>query len=138
MNLFFQFVLVKWYLFAALMSVASLLIWHERRKTGAALSPAEMVGLVNHQDAVILDVRDVAEFRKGHIVDSINMPHTKLKERIGELEKYKSRPLIVVCNMGQHSGAVARTLKESGYETVYRLAGGILEWQSSQLPLLRS
>jgi len=40
--------------------------------------------------------------------------------------------------MGQHSGTVAKTLKERGFERVYKLGGGISEWQSAQLPLVKT
>jgi rhodanese-related sulfurtransferase len=86
----------------------------------------------------VLDLRDAGEFRQGHIIDSVNMPFGKLKERIAELERYRDTPVVVVCKMGHHSGAVARTLKEKGFSRVYRLGGGIVEWQSAQLPLVRS
>lgn len=138
MELFFQFVLLKWYLFTALAVIAALLIVHETRKGVPTLSPLQATALVNREDAVLIDLRDNAEFRAGHIVDSVHMPVGKLSERIAELERYRERPVVVVCKMGHQSGAVAKTLREKGFTRVYRLGGGILEWQSAQLPLVRS
>jgi rhodanese-related sulfurtransferase len=138
MELFLQFVVFKWYLFGALAVLLGLLIAHESRKGGAALSPAQLTDLVNREEAVVLDLRDANEFRQGHIVSSINMPFGKLSERIAELERYRDRPVVVVCKMGHHSGAVAKTLKEKGFERVYRLGGGILEWQGANLPTVRA
>lgn len=137
MELFFQFVLAKWYLFTAAMVLMALLIAHESRKGAASVTPAQMTALVNREDALVLDLRDTAEFRAGHIVDSVHMPFAKLSERVAELERYRDRPVVVVCKMGHHSGAVAKTLKEKGFERVYRLGGGMIEWQSAQLPLVR-
>jgi rhodanese-related sulfurtransferase len=137
MELFFQFVLLKWYLFAAAAVLLALLIVHETRKGVASLSPAQVTALVNREDAVVLDLRDAAEYRAGHIVDSVHMPFGKLSERIAELERYRERPVVVVCKMGHQSGAVAKTLRGKGFARVYRLGGGILEWQSAQLPLVR-
>ena len=138
MELFLQFLVVKWYLFGALAVLLGLLFMHESRKGGASLSPAQVVDLVNREDAVVLDLRDAGEYRQGHIVSSINMPFAKLSERVAELERYRDRPVVVVCKMGHHSGAVARTLKEKGFAQVYRLGGGIMEWQGAQLPTVRS
>lgn len=138
MELFLQFVVAKWYLFAGWMVVLWLLLVHERRKGGAAVTPAQLTALVNQKDAVVVDVRESGDFRQGHIVDSVNLPHTKLVERIAELERYRERPVIVVCKMGQHSGGITKTLKERGFEQVYRLSGGMTEWQNSQLPVVRS
>ena len=137
MELFLQFAIAKWYFFAAVAALVFLLVVHERRKGAPSLSPVQVVALVNQKDAVVLDVRDSAEFRQGHIVNSSNIPHTKLSERLAEIASYRERPLVLVCKMGHHSGAIAKTLKEKGFSEVYRLQGGILEWQASQLPLVR-
>ncbi len=138
MELFLQFLVAKWYLVSAAGVIVWLLLYHERRKGAVSVSPAQVTALVNQKEAVVLDLRDAAEYRHGHIVDSINMPFTKLSERVAELDRYRERPVVVVCKMGQHSGAVAKTLKEKGFTQVYRLGGGIAEWQGSQLPLVRS
>jgi len=138
MDLFFQFVIAKWYLFAAAIGLLALLIAHENRKGGAALTPGQLTALVNREDGVVLDLRDGNDFRQGHIVGSVNIPYGKLGERLGELERYRERPVVVVCKMGQFSGAAAKQLKAGGFNRVYRLGGGIVEWQSAQLPLARS
>ena len=138
MELFLQFVLAKWYLFAAALVLLTLLIAHENRKGAAAVTPAQLTALLNREDGVVLDVRDANDFREGHIVDSLNIPHARVRERAAELERYRNRPLIVVCRMGQFSGSVAKTLKEQGFSRVYRLGGGVLEWQNAQLPLVKS
>ena len=137
MELFFQFVAAKWYLFGAAGVIIALLVMHETRKGIPTLSPAQLTALVNREEAVVLDLRDAAEYRAGHIVDSIHMPFSKLSERVAELERYREKPVVVVCKMGHQSGAVARNLRQKGFAKVYRLGGGIMEWQSSQLPLLR-
>jgi rhodanese-related sulfurtransferase len=138
MELFLQFVVAKWYLFGAMAVLVSLLFAHESRKGGASVSPAQLTGMVNREDAVVLDLRDAADYRQGHIVGSINMPFGKLSERVAELERYRDRPIVVVCKMGHHSGAVAKTLKEKGFARVFRLGGGMMEWQGAQLPTVRS
>ncbi len=137
MELFVQFVVLKWYLFTAAAALIAMLLVHENRRGAPAVSPVQLSSMVNRDDAVVLDLRDANEYRAGHIVDSVHMPFGKLSERIAELERYRDRPVIVVCKMGHHSGAVAKTLKEKGFAQVYRLGGGMLEWQSAQLPLVR-
>jgi rhodanese-related sulfurtransferase len=83
-----------------------------------------------------VDLRETAEFREGHIVGALHVPFSKWKERIGELDAYKQRPLVVVDKMGQHSAAVGKHLMEQGYH-VARLNGGMSEWQGSNLPVIR-
>jgi rhodanese-related sulfurtransferase len=77
------------------------------------------------------------EFDAGHVVDSINIPSTKLKQRITELKKYKQKPIIVVCKLGQHSGEAAKVIQEAGHEDVFKLSGGITEWRAQSLPLVQ-
>jgi rhodanese-related sulfurtransferase len=136
MALFLEFLAQQWILASGLMVVIILLIQHESRKSGPTLSPQQLVNMVNQQQAVVVDLRDSNEFKQGHIVDAVNIPHTKLADRMTELEPYRARPLILVCKMGQHSGAAAKALVEKGFEQVSRLNGGIMEWQNAQLPLV--
>lgn len=136
MELFLQFISAQWILVTALIVCIILLLRHESRKGGESLSPQQLVARVNQAEAVVLDVRDAKEFDQGHIVDALNIPFAKLAERMSELEKFKSRPVVVVCKMGQHSGAAGKQLRAQGFEDVSRLSGGMVEWKAQQLPLV--
>lgn len=117
-------------------TLGSIILHHQ--KTGAlSVGPQKAVMLINRQDAVVVDVRDKKEFDTGHIVDSMNIPLAKLKQRITELKKHKQKPVVVVCKLGQQSGDAAKTLQESGHEEVYRLSGGLTEWKAQSLPLVQ-
>ncbi len=74
--------------------------------------------MVNGEQGVFLDLRDSADFGRGHIVDALNIPASKLDARIAELENFRDRPLILVCKMGQHSGAVGKKLNTQGFSQV--------------------
>lgn len=118
-------------------ALALALIFH-RSKTGAqAVGPQQAVMLINRNDGVVLDIRDKKDYDTGHIVDSVHIPHTKLSTQLGELEKLKSRPVIVVCKMGQHSGDACKILRSAGFEQVVRLRGGMAEWRAQNLPLVQ-
>lgn len=132
-----QFLLEQWLLVAALAACLLLLFFHESRRGGRSVSPHQLVNMVNRDEAVVVDLREPAEFRKGHIVDSINVPFAKLDERMGELESRRERPLILVCRLGQHSSAAGKKLAAKGFDRVYRLGGGVSEWQAAQLPLVK-
>ena len=95
--------------------------------------------LINRKNAVVVDVRDRKEFDSGHIVDSLNIPLSKLKQRLNELTKHKQKqkPLIVVCKIGQHSGEAAKVLQDAGHDQVVRLSGGLSEWKAQSLPLVQ-
>ena len=136
--MFLEFVLQQWPLVGALAVTVLLLIFHESRRAGATVTPQQLTNLVNQQQAAIIDLRDQAEFRKGHIVDAINIPYAKLGERSDELDKWRDHPLILVCKLGQYSSAAGKQLQQKGFKQVYRLSGGISEWQVAQLPLIKA
>jgi len=85
----------------------------------------------------VLDVRDSKEFAAGHIVDAVNVPHGALEGRLAELEKYKTKPVTVVCTMGQHAGTAGTVLRKSGFAEVSRLSGGMSEWRNQNLPVVK-
>lgn len=91
--------------------------------------------LINHKNALVLDVREQGEYDTGHILNSRLIPLGKLKERLGELEKYKNKPVVVVCRSGNRSASACSILGKHGYDQVYNLAGGMQAWQKNNLPL---
>ncbi len=91
--------------------------------------------LINHKNARVLDVREDSEFKGGHVLNAIHIPLGKLKDRIGELEKYKSQPLVVVCRSGNRSSSACVSLGKQGFDQAYNLAGGIMAWGKAKLPL---
>lgn len=136
MGQFFAFLAEQWVLAAMLVAAIFLLIQHESRKGGKALTPQQLVNSVNKGDAIVVDVRDEKDYKKGHIVDSVNIPHAKMAERWVELEKYREKPVILVCNLGHHAGPAGKILAGHGFSDLRRLGGGMAEWKNSQLPLV--
>ncbi|MFT4822700.1 MAG: rhodanese-related sulfurtransferase [Halioglobus sp.] len=137
MELFLEFVGQQWTLVAALVAVVIMLIFHESRKSGPSVSPQQAINLVNSEKGVFLDLRDASAYKGGHIVEALNIPATKVEARIGELEKHKSSPIILVCKMGQQSGAAGKQLRANGFERVYKMSGGMMEWGNLQLPTVK-
>lgn len=113
-----------------------LLITSELRKGGKSLSTRELTALVNSDQGVVLDIRAKKDFVAGHIVDALHIPHDKVGERIGELEKHKGKTLIVVDAMGQHAGTICAQLRKAGFEAA-KLSGGISAWRGDNLPLVK-
>lgn len=113
-----------------------MVLWPLLRRSGAKdVSAGDATLLINRENAIVLDVRAPGEFAAGHLPDAINIPADKLAERIGELEKYKGRPLIVNCQTGMRSGSACGTLRKNGFARVFSLAGGVGEWQKAGMPL---
>lgn len=100
------------------------------------LSTHEATLLINKEDAYILDIRPAAEFKKGHILGSKQIKADLVtKGDFSSLEKYKDKPIIVVCAMGMTSKRAANQLLKAGFEKVAILKGGIGAWQSASLPI---
>ena len=110
---------------------------NEGRQGGAKVSPSELVGLVNRNDALALDLRDSKEFNLGHIAGAKSFPATSFDARLGELDGFKKKTLVLVCKMGQHSGPLGKKLKALGFEDIRRLAGGMAEWSACNLPIVK-
>ena len=133
-----EFVLHHPTLFLALAAVLALLAGSElrRRLSGlASVSPLEATQLLNHQDAVLLDVREPQEYKEGYLPNSIRIPLGSLPDKAPSLEKHRERPIIIVCRSGARSAHAARLLKRQGYAAVYNLSGGLHAWRSANLPV---
>lgn len=137
MEQFFEFVGNHYLLVGAFVLILGLFVRNEVARGGRSVSAQELVHLVNRDGAVVIDVRDANEYGQGHIVDALNVPHTSLSSRIGELRKYKDKPIVLTCKMGQHSGAAGTTLRKAGFQNVSRLRGGVAEWRNQNLPVVK-
>ena len=134
---FLEFVSNHFLLVGAFVALLVLFVANEGRRGGRTVSAQELVNLVNRENALVLDVRDRKKYQAGHIVDAVNVPYPSLESRLTELEQYKGRPVIVACDMGQHSGAAGALLAKAGHENVARLGGGMNEWRAAQLPVVK-
>lgn len=120
----------------AILSGAMLLVTSLRRPGGGnAVTPAQATLLINREDAVIIDVREPDEYAAGHLPESRNIPAGKLEERVGELEKYKDTPLILVCQSGARSAGSCARLGKLGFAKTHNLAGGVGAWVEAGLPI---
>jgi len=135
MALFLEFLAQEWILVLALLVLAAMLAWHEARKAGPSVTPQQAINLINSEQGVFVDLRDNADFRQGHIIDTLHIPSSKLEERMAELVKYKEKPVVLVCKLGQQSGAASKQLKAAGFSRVYKMTGGMMEWSNLQLPV---
>lgn len=136
MELFVTFVSEQWILVSVLVVLIYAYAWTEKQKGGTTISHHQLTRLVNSDSAVVVDVRDAAEYKAGHIVDALNIPHASLSSRSRELDTHKGKTIVLVDKMGQHAGAAGRQLKALDFDIV-RLEGGMTDWQSNNLPVVK-
>ncbi len=91
--------------------------------------------LINDRNALIVDVRGPADFKKGHILNALNIPAARIEERAGEIAKFKERPVLCYCALGSVAPAACVKLRQQGFATVYSLKGGLNAWQGASLPV---
>lgn len=129
-------------LVAGFVLVAVLLIINELsvRFSGIqSLAPDQLVHWLNRKEAVVIDVRDVAAFKGGHIVNAINVPRETLVNALDQkLSKHKSKPVVVYCANGQNSAKAAGQLRKNGFTEVAYLRGGLAAWRSASLPVTKN
>lgn len=113
------------------------LLWLSIQQRAHQLSLFQATQLINQGKAVVVDVRDTYDFSTGHLRDAKNIPAKELSQRVGELEKFKSKALILVCGSGRQSVRAAAQLKKAGFNEVYNLDGGMSAWQAQGLPLAK-
>ena len=132
-----EFIIENWYLFAALVVILGLLIADPIRKRASgvrSVSPLEFPQLTR-DDALVVDVGEPHEYKKGHIAHAVNMPLKSLMKDQSKLTKHKSKTIVVTCRAGNRSESAARFLTKNGYEDVYTLSGGMLAWEKEYLPV---
>lgn len=104
------------------------------QKDTQSLNPAQFQDKIN-EDVTLLDVRTPEEFSISHIEGAVNINiySDDFIAAINQLDK--SKPVYVYCKSGGRSSEAAKTLKTEGFEDVFNLEGGLLKWQSENLPL---
>ncbi len=132
-----NFAAEHWVLTAVWLISGVLLLRAMTQERIPSISPQQLSLLVNRQNALVVDIRALAEYEKGHIAGAVHAPMSKLLETLDKEGVDKSRPIVVVCNAGIQAGAAAQLLKKSGYENVSKLAGGIQGWLGESLPLTK-
>jgi len=87
---------------------------------------------------VVLDVRTPQEFTSetGHLRNAKLIPVQELDSRLGELQQFKQRTVLVYCRSGSRSARASELLAKQGFTPV-NMAGGIMEWNAANLPVER-
>jgi rhodanese-related sulfurtransferase len=108
------------------------------------LATTELIQWLNQSNAILYDLRAAADFNKGHIAQSINYPFSDINnlnlllKKIAHEQKDQGRPVILVCKDGTKSHKEGFNLKNNSIKEVGYLQGGMMTWQSENLPTVSS
>ncbi|QNA90775.1 rhodanese-like domain-containing protein [Massilia sp. Dwa41.01b] len=104
---------------------------------GRRATAVQVTQLINRGKTTVVDVRTAEEFAAGHVRDAKNIPLADFGNRIGELEKAKSRTVVVICQSGARSDKAVRLLKAAGFADALSLEGGMTAWTAAGLPVTK-
>lgn len=138
MNRFIEFAGNHPYLISGAVLMLIVVIVYEIRARGqafAAIGANDAIRAMN-QGALVVDVRDAARFKAGHIGEARNIPLSELAASAESLKKYRDKPVITCCDNGLIGGAAARELNKLGFSKVANLRGGVNAWRQDNLPLV--
>jgi len=133
-----QFITNHWELWLALVLILLAIYINElisQKKRAKELSPQAAVNLINHENAVVVDLRDAESFSKGHIIDAIRASAEDFGQQ--RMKKYKDKAIILVCAKGLQATSLASKLKKEGFLQVMVLSGGLAAWQAAELPIVK-
>lgn len=135
MQEFGHFVSGNWELFVALVIILFLLArtWFGPSAVVMVLA-SEAVQLINHKNALVVDVRTEKEYKESHVMNALHIPLGMLDGRIQELQAYKNSVVVMVCRSGARSAQAATRLKKQGFTNVHNIGGGMLAWERVKLP----
>jgi rhodanese-related sulfurtransferase len=134
-----QFLLDHFALVALMVLSGGMLVWPEIARLfsgGKEIGTLEATRLIN-ANALVLDVREDKEFATGHIPQARHIPLGELEKRLGEIAKFKDKPVILTGSVGRGTAAALRLLQKNQFSRLYQLKGGIAAWEQASLPLER-
>ena len=124
-------------IFALMASWAAVMFYEIRLQSRALsqVSSADALRIIN-KGAMIVDVRSVDAFGSGHIVNARNIGLEALESDRPPLKR-KKKVLLTVCENGASSSRAANALRKAGFESVFSLKGGLQQWRTENLPLVK-
>lgn len=124
---------------AAVALVATIVAYEIRRATRgfSEIEPVDMTRLINHEDAVLIDVRDATAYGKRHILNARSVPAADIPDQIERLSKHAEKPVVLYCDAGIASARAAAALVKAGFKRVHNLKGGMGAWEAAGLPVTK-
>lgn len=130
-----QFFIDNWMLISVAFVSGAMLLWPAVQGGGGGVTAAAAVQLINRERAVVVDVSETEEFAAGHVGGAKNVPVGQLEQRLPEVVKNKTVPLIIVCPNGMRAKRALAVAKKLGYDKAQVLAGGLKSWKEANLPV---
>jgi rhodanese-related sulfurtransferase len=119
--------------------ILALLNYRHRLLGITELSPAQVVMAMNHEHAVVIDLRSEADYAAGHIINARHFPAANFLQQIDKLNKSQNKKVILVADLPVlQLVPLVRGLQSKGFAHVATLEGGMAAWVNAQLPVKKS
>jgi rhodanese-related sulfurtransferase len=131
-----EFIVKNFLLVAVAVVSGAMLLWpsFKRGSGGSRVDTLAATRLMN-ADAVVLDLREPAQYQAGHILGARNTPLAGLEKSATDLSRFKNRAVIVYCADGRRAGRALDVLRRAGFSQASQLDGGFAAWQQAGLPV---
>jgi rhodanese-related sulfurtransferase len=95
-------------------------------------------------DTIFIDIREPAEYQRGHIPGAVLLPRGLMEFELHSLVERcrkdmnlppEDQPIVLYCGTGGRSALAALAAEQLGYRNVKSMAGGIVAWAQAQLPV---
>ena len=132
-----EFIVNHWLLVALLLILSWLVFsntFHQKMNGFSQISTSQAIHIVNKGKGSFVDIREVVEFNKEHISNSINIPVSKLAENIAKLNN-PADPIILIHGGSQQAHVAVKQLQKNNFTDIYVLKGGLNAWRDAKLPL---
>jgi rhodanese-related sulfurtransferase len=93
-------------------------------------------GMLQDKAALLIDVREPSEFRRGHIPGAMNIPVRSLTQNLDKISK--DRPVVLYCSSGYRTAMGVMALHMLGYSNVRGFPPSIQGWKSGGEPIVSS
>jgi len=80
------------------------------------------------QDILLIDVRTASEFKMGHVPGAVNIPHTELAKRLGEVRPHHAKGVVLYCESGRRADIAEGMLRKAGLDHIRHLEGDMAAW----------
>lgn len=84
---------------------------------------------------VVIDVRTAGEYADGHVPGAINIPHSEMKKRMGEISNLKDKDIVLYCRSGKRAGIAKDILTTGGFSKLSHLDGDFNAWSANKMPM---
>jgi rhodanese-related sulfurtransferase len=91
--------------------------------------------LKGNNKPVVIDVRTAGEFADGHVPGAINIPHSEMKKRMGEIINLKDKDIVLYCRSGKRAGIAKDILAAGGFSKLNHLDGDFNAWSANKMPM---